>query len=177
MNCRKSSHAIGSPTTTRTVPRSNASIPLSFILCHFPRVRGAVSDWRVELAGVVYGPLWQGKPILNPPLHPPRPPSRLCVAFIEATLRHILGPGAIRGIAPRWEREGAGEPFFRPPFHGGVQARPPATSRSGNASGTVCLGLPSYHNIPLSRSPSRHYVCDNVAAYAADPRPKRRVQS
>ena len=39
--------------------------------------------------------------------------------FIEATFRHSLGPGAVRGIAPRWEREGIGEPFLPPLFHGG----------------------------------------------------------
>ena len=47
---------------------------------------------------------------------------RWCVGFIEATFRHSLGPGAVREIAPRWEREGVGEPFFPPYFMGGVQA-------------------------------------------------------
>ena len=39
--------------------------------------------------------------------------------FIEETFRHSLGPGAVRGIAPRWERKGVGEPLFPFLFHGG----------------------------------------------------------
>ena len=51
--------------------------------------------------------------------------------FIEETFRHSLGPRVFRGIAPLWEREGVAEPFLSP--MGGIQARPPWTSRSGNA--------------------------------------------
>ena len=36
------------------------------------------------------------------------------LGFIEATFRHSLGPGAVRGIAPRRGREGVGEPFLTP---------------------------------------------------------------
>jgi len=61
-----------------------------------------------------------------------------CVGFIEATFRHSLGPGAVRGIAPRWEREGVGEPFVLPLFHGGRPRKSSLdlTLRQG-------LGLPS----------------------------------
>ncbi len=45
--------------------------------------------------------------------------NRCCVGFIEATFRHSLGHGAVRRIALRMGREGSGEPFFPPLFHGG----------------------------------------------------------
>ena len=58
--------------------------------------------------------------------------------FIEATFRHSLGPGAVCGVALRWEREGVGEPIFPPLFRGG---RPGASSLSLTLR--QCLGLPS----------------------------------
>ncbi len=69
--------------------------------------------------------------------------------IIEETFRHRLGPGTVRGIPPRWEREGVGEPLFSSLFHGGL----PGASSLGRAFITgegflsltlrQCLGLPN----------------------------------
>ncbi len=52
--------------------------------------------------------------------------------------RHSLGPGAVGGFAPWWEREEVKESFFPPLFHGG--------HRGASSPGLMlrqCLGLPS----------------------------------
>ena len=66
--------------------------------------------------------------------------------FIEATFRHSLGPGAVRGISPRGRRKEVGEPFSPPLFQGGG-------SRHASLSLTPysnAWGYPT--NFPLGRS-------------------------
>jgi len=46
-----------------------------------------------------------------------------CGGFIEATFRHSLGPGAVRGISPRGRREEVGEPCSPPTISEGVSRR------------------------------------------------------
>ena len=59
-------------------------------------------------------PLWVVHSSLLPPYLPPSlTQRRRCVGFIEATFRHSMGPGAVRWISPRWEREGVGSLLFR----------------------------------------------------------------
>jgi len=45
-----------------------------------------------------------------------------CGGFIEATFRHSLGPGVVRGICPLGRRKEVGNPSSPRYFRGGVQA-------------------------------------------------------
>jgi len=64
-----------------------------------------------------------------------------CGGCIEATFRHSLGPGAVRGISPGRRKE-VGNPSPPHYFRGGVQAGLPSASRLIAMPGATQLTSP-----------------------------------